>query len=239
MEWIQTAKDDIEVSIRSYDSSNFNNAVYQLQQTLEKLAKSYALYLGLFKENDLRSEIGHLPNKIYIKLLEMRNIDKIVNFFGVQSNINVYSERLKCLDKKEILKMDNDIPEFLKIHKKIMKKIAKSLSEEETKKIVRELKSYRDIENFLKVSFDFGYLIMPLSVITCVHESPSRYPDELRNLDIDYRKTKLIENYQKIVINIKQIIKRFTNLIDDERRKGIDWEKFNLDEFKRQFEVSI
>jgi len=238
--WLERSEKDLEVCKRSFDSGDTENSIYNLQQSLEKLAKSYALYFGLFTECDLRPEVGHLPVKIYIKLLEEEWISKATGFFGLKSDplhdlkvLKPFS-RMTPEARQEILNMDRDIPFFLKLNKNITRSLRKSTSERETRELINMMKPYGNIKNFFQVMFEFASVVMPLSVITSVHESLTRYPDELRKSGIVYKETQIVKNLQEIMNLLKDNMKRFRDLIRDNKEKAINWENADLGQMEAE-----
>ena len=239
-DWLGRAEKDIQACERSFSSDDLENSIYNLQQSLEKLAKSYALYFGLFRERDLRTKVGHLPVKIYIKLLEEDWISKATGFFGLKSDPSKGLKVLKPFStmtpetRQEILNMDRDIPVFLRLNKNITRSLRKSTSERDTRELITMVKPYGDIKNFFQVMFEFASVVMPLSVITSVHESPARYPDELRKSGITYKETQIVRNLQKIIPLLKDNMKRFGDLIADNKEKAVKWENIDLEQLEAE-----
>jgi hypothetical protein len=241
-DWLLRAEKDLKSSTRNFKARDVEKSVYDLQQSLEKLAKSYALYFGIYKENDL-IKVSHSPIRIYIKLLESGWIETTSRFFNLKADPIKGLEFLKKFNKmnpetvKEILRMDKDIPIFLRMYERATRAIKKALNDKETKSVVKEIRDYQNPENFFGVNFDFASLIMPLSVILCVHESPSRYPDKLREYNIVYKDTELVKNYYKIIESVGACTKRFRETIREDKKRQIDWDNVDLEEMEQQIKA--
>ena len=83
------------------------------------------------------------------------------------------------------------------------------------------VKPYFDLKAYFVVLFGFAGLLLPLSITTSVHEAPSRYPDELRNLGIDYKETELVRNMKILISHIKDNIEQLDCLIKDQKERKI------------------
>jgi hypothetical protein len=223
--WLERAEKDMESANRCFDAKDFDKCISDLRESLEKLAKSFALYYGVYSEDELKNEIGHITVNIYVKMLEQHWIGKAAQVFGVNADTKRDIEMLKSLRKKspettaELLKMDNAVPVFLTLSKKIESDMDKKFSERETKKILKITKSFRDIENSFKCMFGFADLILPLSVAVSVHVEASRYPSELRKMGIKYEDIELVKNFKEIFSQVMNNIKRFKLVIEEDERR--------------------
>ena len=74
-ELLTVAEQDLKASICLYESGIFNVSVFQFQQTIEKLVKSYGIEAEIIKEDDLQRKISHLPHKVFARYYR-KKIDK-------------------------------------------------------------------------------------------------------------------------------------------------------------------
>ena len=64
---LEIAKKDFEACNVLYEQKIYNVFVFQLQQSIEKLVKSYGIEAGIIEEKDLRKKISHLPHKVFAR----------------------------------------------------------------------------------------------------------------------------------------------------------------------------
>jgi len=197
-----------------------------LHQAIEKLVKAYALYFGLQKEEELR-KIGHLPVKAYLELIEKPWITKITDLFRLNIKVDISKSKQllenlikfeKNNKRQEVLQLDKSIPIFLQLYKNIVEILNKKFSERETKGLIEMFKFYRDIENYCRVMFGFGFLLLPLSAIISVYYVPSKYPKERRELQINFDNLEAIKNMERITELFQDNVDRLKSLIEQERK---------------------
>lgn len=78
-EFLASAKSDLKAARHLYQGGCYPQAVFYLQQCVEKGMKSYSVSLGLINESEARKEIGHKILKIYeksVRDLKKRAIDE-------------------------------------------------------------------------------------------------------------------------------------------------------------------
>jgi HEPN domain-containing protein len=74
--YAEISRGDIDAAKVLYKRHLYQQAVYMLQQTVEKSAKSFGLMIGIVKPKDLR-EISH--RSVYALLIRM---DRLVEYLG-------------------------------------------------------------------------------------------------------------------------------------------------------------
>jgi len=62
--WLSIAKSDFEATKNLYGHKNYPQAVFSLQQSVEKTIKAYGIFMGI-KEGDLKNKFSHDTLKIY------------------------------------------------------------------------------------------------------------------------------------------------------------------------------
>jgi len=66
-ELLDIAKSDLDASERLYEDGSYNQAVFYLEQSIEKTAKAFGLEVGIIEEEELQS-LGHHHEKIFIQI---------------------------------------------------------------------------------------------------------------------------------------------------------------------------
>jgi len=149
------AKDYIKFAEVDYQSARlllekkiYPSAIFHLQQTIEKLAKAYALYLGLVKEEDLYSKrkrksesVGHLSPRAFILNLKRKGaIDLICIVFTllkkksceeIKKNIKIFESflwkkrELAVLSRENILSLTQQNDKIIEALSKINRRVVK------------------------------------------------------------------------------------------------------------------
>ncbi len=70
---IAMACQDLEASAVLYEKKHYPQAVFLLQQAVEKSTKSFGLYFSIIAESDVKGNIGHLSVKIFEKSMKKFN----------------------------------------------------------------------------------------------------------------------------------------------------------------------
>lgn len=193
---IKRAKNDVKRADEAYKDKDFNNTVYFVQQSTEKIVKAYGLFLGIL--NDPRKDMGHEPIKFYIKMLNKSWVEKIPDVLNIDSKSSIeYLEILKNKHKAK-LELDDSIPFLLNLFNDVLKNANKELSKREMKQVLLALKNFNglNLKKFLITQIYFSYFICPFAIISSAHENIPRYSDDIPDL-------KIISNYPKISKNIK------------------------------------
>jgi len=188
---------DIDRAKDAYKDGDLNNAVFHLQQSIEKMVKAYGLYLGIIKKEDL-IKIGHNTPEVYLKLLKKSWIDKIPEAICIKTNIkkNIMDFESLIRNKKAQLELDKSTSIFLEHFKKVFKLVDKELSKREMNKVLKTVKKMSgiDIKRIYLTQTYFSCLLCPLAIITSIHAVKPRYSEE-----IEYEKLGLIKNFNEIL----------------------------------------
>ena len=137
---IKIAQRDFEDAKLLLENGRYPNAIFMLQQSIEKAIKSLLIKLGLVRdEKELRIEISHYVASKLIKLLEARTYDYVKRICGASSN---EFERRRCEDvllpkrvedriSEKLLDIVNTIKSyaFSKVNKEISNKISQLITE--------------------------------------------------------------------------------------------------------------
>ncbi|MDT0557225.1 HEPN domain-containing protein [Ichthyenterobacterium sp. W332] len=77
----ETAKQDLDSVELLYNSGQYNLALFQLQQSVEKFVKSFGLKTEVIESKDIAKKINHLPHKVFTRLYQ-RQIDELSKYSG-------------------------------------------------------------------------------------------------------------------------------------------------------------
>jgi len=229
--WINDALRDIDGSLNELKNNDYQESLKRLQLGIEKLVKSYALYIGLKTEKEL-IKYKHTPSNVYIDLLKESWVPRFKDTLGLNTDINKNIQTLKNHQnslkigqpdikniedfREKLQKWDKSTVIFLKNYKKINSKLNKVFKKKNIKYLVRfcnkQLRS--DIEAFYYVWFTFSGLLLPLSFITYFYQSRFSYADYKRPLKINYKELILINNIKEIINLLNTNIDRMLNSID-------------------------
>lgn len=178
------AEDDLESSELLYENGKYRTAVFLLQQSVEKTAKSLALYLNIVTPKEIKREIGHFPPKIYKKM--MKKISSGMQEFIIENTQDENAQKI-------LTEMGADINEIVKLveipQQKMSHYITKydrcSISEEDIFEVICQMEEvefqFDEFQNtvtkylgekelgrniiVIKTIFKMGVFIIPLSKI--------------------------------------------------------------------------
>lgn len=68
--FLEASKRDFESSQLLYEAKHYNNSIFMLQQSVEKLFKGFGLLLNIISEVDLKLNINHAIKEIYKKAVK-------------------------------------------------------------------------------------------------------------------------------------------------------------------------
>lgn len=130
-EFLKSAKNDLCASRTLYSMKDYPNAIFHLQQSVEKTAKAYALNIGFLGLDELRG-IRHDTPEVFLRLLANKGILLSIDMLNQISSVKI--------DKSKF-------PEILKIKKEIKKAKTKVEVANLTKEQIQSvLKLCRDID---------------------------------------------------------------------------------------------
>jgi len=144
-DYIKFAEIDYQSARLLLENKIYPSAIFHLQQTIEKLAKAYALHLGLVKEEDLYPKgrsgtVGHISPRAFISVLKRKGaIDIVYIVFTllkeksceeIKKDIKnfeslLWKEELAVLSREDILSLlqqnDKIIENLSKIDRRVVK----------------------------------------------------------------------------------------------------------------------
>ena len=177
-QFILSAEKDLESCNVLYHKTIYSQAVYHLQQAIEKTTKAWVLYLGVISEKQLK-EIGHKTPKAFLELLEKSPIGEMARGLVKISNAKVITDTTRVrnlVERKdvEIARMDyKSIRMLLDVLYRIEKQ--KDKISKPYKTILKTLNV--DLEEFFDIPIVFTSLYL-VSGITFPHYQFTRYPGE-------------------------------------------------------------
>jgi HEPN domain-containing protein len=179
-DFLNEATKDIKSCKLLYSKKLYSQAVYHLQQAVEKCIKGYVLIEGYFKTAEIREITTHLSPLIMMKaVLERTGIKRLAEI----SNDTTLKDKIENAEAT-IANEDERI------------KIAQA-TQAEIQKLISHIEEYRKKTNLIKQgvtegltsigfspmptpffqAFSAMMTIMILAIITFPHESYTRYPD--------------------------------------------------------------
>lgn len=180
------SKNDLKLAKIAYDIKDYGNALFHLQQSVEKTVKAYGLLLGVIKNP--KDEIGHKTPKVYLKMLRFSWINDLSNIFTPNANVQHNISKLDSLVQKDnnSLELDKSIPFFLNWYKVSYKQAVKGFSKTEVKIIINEVKHRCgiDIQEIYMTQLEFGFLLYLFSFVTWIYAIKPRYEGEYDKLNI-------------------------------------------------------
>lgn len=192
------SKNDLELAKKAYELEDYCNALFHLQQSIEKTAKAYGLFLGII--TNPQKEISHKTPKVFIKLLRLSWVDDLAKIYNcnnnIQENITNLDILIKDENKSSIIELDKDIPLLLNLYKTTLINTKKVFSKREINKIMGYMKiNYGiDIKKIYLMQIEFAYLLYLFSFVTWIYAVDPRYSNE-----IEYSKLNIIKYFNKIV----------------------------------------
>ncbi len=78
----ETAIEDLNSVLLLYNSNHYNLALFQLQQSVEKLVKSFGIKTQAIKPEEMTNKINHLPHKVFTRLFQnqINELDGLINY---------------------------------------------------------------------------------------------------------------------------------------------------------------
>ena len=188
------SSNDLIIAKMAYDINDYSNALFHLQQSIEKTVKAYGLLLGVI--NDPKEGIGHKTPKVYLKMLKIPWISELSNIITPNINIQKNISELDFLIQKDenSIELDKSIPLFLNLYEASFKQVDKGFSKTEVKTIINEVKHTCgiDIQEIYMIQLKFGFLLYLFSFVTWIYAVKPRYEGEYDQLNI-------IQHFNKIV----------------------------------------
>jgi hypothetical protein len=202
-DFILLAENDVNRAKDAYRNNDFNNTIFHLQQSIEKVVKAYGMYLGIIE--DPRTEIGHNTPKVYFELLEntqkLHNIPKI---FGIKADIKAVNDFKALIKNKEAeVELDKSVPIILNTFKNVLKQFNNKTTKIEIRNVISEVKNKYgiDIIRVYRSQIFFSFFLCPFSIITSPYAVDPRYSIEQK-----YKELNLIKCFPDIQRNLERLI---------------------------------
>jgi len=138
---LEIAKQDMKASLLLYKNKLYSQAMFYLQQSVEKMAKAFAVHFGIITENELK-KISHNPLKIYKKTTD----DLVKKFKKIDAASQVYP-KLKSTKIFKIIEESNIgevCRKFENLYHVLSSQKPLILSEEEIDKILNEIENFQN-----------------------------------------------------------------------------------------------
>ncbi len=140
---MECAGNDLKASKTLYSTGDYPNAIFHLQQSVEKATKAYALSIGLFKVDELKG-VGHDTPEVFLKLLAKKGILQSIDMLNRISSAEI--DKSKNLEIREIIKKIKKTETKVKVAKLTKEQIQGNLQlcktiDEFHQKIKRDLAS--------------------------------------------------------------------------------------------------
>lgn len=136
---LEISKKDLEAANVLYQNKLYPQAIFYLQQSVEKAAKSFGLIANIIDEDELKSSIRHRTLELYKKIMNEQK-QKIIT---IKKGLEVFprlknAELIKILD---IEKQEKLIKDFERFYKSITKggENLIFISKDEIRMIIRDL----------------------------------------------------------------------------------------------------
>ncbi len=146
---LEIAKQDLESSILLHKSKLYPQAIFALQQSVEKIAKAFALHFRIISENELK-KISHNTLKIYKKTTDnlvqkkIKRIESVSQAYPELKNTNFF----RIIDKSNIGETSH---KFEKLYHKLSSQKPLVLSEEEIDEILNKIENFQNETRASKV----------------------------------------------------------------------------------------
>ncbi len=162
----KTAENDLKAAEVLYNSGNYNIALFQLQQSVEKFVKSYGIRMEIIKPEDLQRKISHLPHKVFTrqysgeakKLIEQEKTPILIPDMipPHQRGKSRRKEKIEGLEKLHDRINKVEIPKFKNISKEDLTQFVEESKELEIEHQFNEEKLFKDLkEDFVKTHEHF------------------------------------------------------------------------------------
>lgn len=155
----ETAIQDLNSVEVLYKSKHYNVALFQLQQSIEKIVKSFGIKANIIEPKDIVKKINHLPHKVFIHFYQnqITELSKYHEMPSLIPNMVPPHQRGKSKSEqnlKQLKKLSSEISnsEILKIKEIPVEEIEKFI--EDAKKLEKE-PSFDDDKLFAEIKDDF------------------------------------------------------------------------------------
>jgi len=139
---LDISKQDLAAAKCLYENELYSQAVFYLQQSVEKAAKAFGLLMGIISENELkgRKGIGHNPLKIHKKVADkqLEQIGKLKDGFEILPELKK-TELIRTINIEE---MHKTLEKFIRFYETITKEKSVYIPKDEIEQIIEELENF-------------------------------------------------------------------------------------------------
>ena len=196
----ETAIQDLNSVEILYNSKQYNIALFQLQQSVEKFVKSFGIKTEIIKPKDIATKISHLPHKVFTRLYQSQT-EELSKYKGTpllipdmvpphQRGKNKIKENLKGIKKlrSEILS-NAELNKNNLIEIDDLKKFFKSAKELENEPTFKDDKLFADIkDDFVKTNEHFIEYFKGDENIKSISEDLIKNSDEITKNKVENHK---------------------------------------------------
>ncbi len=185
-EFFEIAKTDFRRSTDAYNLKDYPNAIYHLQQSIEKLVKAFGLCQGSFSEKELRT-ISHKTPLAFIELIKEEKIGLfITSLKKIHPNLNTNTDDLKLAINTKGVELALSSEDAIRSQLDLVKQIEDALMNSRVDQVLEQALpalaklqgNDRKYPNFSVMKFSSIFIKMYiLAAITYPHEAFTRYPD--------------------------------------------------------------
>ncbi|MDM7274696.1 MAG: HEPN domain-containing protein [Thermoprotei archaeon] len=216
--FLKTAEKDLGASRHLWEGKFYPQAVFYLQQSVEKALKYLLLWTGIAGEDDVK-KIGHKPQKLCIMIMTVAEKMRKDKFFGeilkgVFKDRGINFNRVMCkkIEEKELYSASlKSIDVIIDNHELKDERIKEWLESEQAQQIYLVLE-----KEFVKMLIEFGYsaqLLIYLFFVLAPHVTRSRYPvDDSDPLEIYNEGISLIQKFESLLKICEYILNNLKNI---------------------------
>lgn len=213
IEFINLAKNDVALADHCFEKNDINNALFHLEQSIEKSVKAWAMHLRIIRFP--RGEVGHQPLHAFTKLVEFPFVPDIVEEMNLDKSYEKKIKELKKSLKRDpsfLVKMDKDIPEYLKIYKKVVIDHKNRFESKDFNEALNTLISdgKLDLGALFKISDFFSYFLYPFGGITSIYAIDPRYEE-----NPSYKNRKVVKHFNEISNIMKEGVRDLEDYINN------------------------
>lgn len=196
----ETAKQDLNSVEILFNSGQYNLALFQLQQSVEKFVKSFGLKTEIIEPKDIAKKISHLPHKVFTRLYQ-NQIVELSKYSGTPLLIPDMvppHQRGKSKVKENVQGLKNlrsDILNYAELNKKNLveikdvRKFIESAKELEAEPIFDDDKLYAEIkDDFVKTNEHFIEYFKGDDNIKSISEGFIKNSDEITKNKVETHK---------------------------------------------------
>jgi len=173
IDFLAKAKSDLKSCKILYEHGQYSDSVFYLQQASEKACKSFLLFFGLLKGDDLK-EVGHSSDRINRRAIKRGDAYlRIISYFDPQPKEDKENGEIAAASKDSIMK---DIAKREEYAKTLLTEIEASLRQ--LRQSGHNAVDAKTVEQIAALKGKLGPIIPIFSIVkfTSPHAGSARYP---------------------------------------------------------------